>query len=69
MPQLGLIGLVLRDLDDGLFGLGFAKSRGLGTVQVKLNSVVVQYPGCILSEDKQKINALGNQKQWNKLFS
>ncbi|MDH6066133.1 RAMP superfamily CRISPR-associated protein [Chrysosporum ovalisporum APH033B] len=63
LGQLGLIGLVLRDLNDGWFGLGFAKSRGLGTVQVKLNQAVVQYPGCILSEDKQ-ILALGRQKQW-----
>jgi CRISPR/Cas system CSM-associated protein Csm3 (group 7 of RAMP superfamily) len=68
LAQLGLIGLVLRDLNDGWFGLGFAKSRGLGTVQVKLNSAIVQYPGCVLSEDKQQINALGSQKQWNKTF-
>lgn len=63
LGQLGLIGLVLRDLNDGWFGLGFAKSRGLGTVEVKLNQAVVQYPGCILSEDKQ-ILAVGSDKQW-----
>ncbi|MGF2013961.1 RAMP superfamily CRISPR-associated protein [Nostoc sp. DedVER01b] len=68
LAQLGLIGLVLRDLNDGWFGLGFAKSRGLGTVQVKLNQAIVQYPGCVLSEDKQQINAFGSQKQWNKTF-
>ncbi|MBW4687563.1 MAG: CRISPR-associated protein [Komarekiella atlantica HA4396-MV6] len=68
LAQLGLIGLVLRDLDDGWFGLGFAKSRGLGTVQVKLNQAVVQYPGCILSKDKREIHALGSQKQWNNTF-
>ncbi|MBW4624016.1 MAG: CRISPR-associated protein [Brasilonema octagenarum HA4186-MV1] len=68
LAQLGLIGLVLRDLDDGWFGLGFAKSRGLGTVQVKLNKAVVQYPGCILSEDKQQICALGSEKKWSKTF-
>ncbi|WP_193196854.1 RAMP superfamily CRISPR-associated protein [Nostoc sp. MG11] len=66
LAQLGLIGLVLRDLDDGWFGLGFAKSRGLGTVQVKLNSAIVQYPGCELI-DKQ-IHAFGSQKQWNHTF-
>jgi CRISPR/Cas system CSM-associated protein Csm3 (group 7 of RAMP superfamily) len=68
LAQLGLIGLVLRDLDDGWFGLGSAKSRGLGTVQVKLNQAVVQYPGCILSEDKQQICALGSEKKWSKTF-
>ncbi|WP_373530361.1 RAMP superfamily CRISPR-associated protein [Nostoc sp.] len=62
LAQLGLIGLVLRDLDDGWFGLGFAKSRGLGTVQVKLNSAVVQYPGCELRNGK--ISAFGSQKEW-----
>jgi CRISPR/Cas system CSM-associated protein Csm3 (group 7 of RAMP superfamily) len=66
LAQLGLIGLVLRDLDDGWFGLGFAKSRGLGTVQVKLNQAVVEYPGCEL-RDKQ-IHAFGSQKQWNHTF-
>ncbi|BAY92687.1 MULTISPECIES: RAMP superfamily CRISPR-associated protein [unclassified Tolypothrix] len=68
LSQLGLIGLVLRDLDDGWFGLGFAKSRGLGTVQVKLNQATVQYPGCVLSEDKRQIQAIGSQKQWNHTY-
>jgi CRISPR/Cas system CSM-associated protein Csm3 (group 7 of RAMP superfamily) len=68
LAQLGLIGLVLRDLNDGWFGLGFAKSRGLGTVDVKLNQAVVQYPGCILSEDKQEIHALGSESKWSKTF-
>ena len=65
LAQLGLIGLVLRDLNDGWFGLGFAKSRGLGTVLVKYNSAVVQYPGCILDPDNQKVKQLGNNKEWN----
>lgn len=63
LAQLGLIGLVLRDLNDGWFGLGFAKSRGLGTVQVQFNSAVVQYPGCMLTENRQ-IRAFGSEKQW-----
>jgi CRISPR/Cas system CSM-associated protein Csm3 (group 7 of RAMP superfamily) len=63
LAQLGLIGLVLRDLNDGWFGLGFAKSRGLGMVEVKLNSAVVQYPGCVL--DNQQICSLGTQEQWS----
>ncbi|MEM6353889.1 MAG: RAMP superfamily CRISPR-associated protein, partial [Cyanobacteria bacterium P01_D01_bin.14] len=36
LEQLGLVGLVLRDLNDGWFGLGFAKSRGMGMVNVEL---------------------------------
>jgi len=65
LAQLGLIALVLRDLNDGWFGLGFAKSRGLGTVTVKYNSATVQYPGCELDKDKQKIRQLGNTGEWN----
>jgi CRISPR/Cas system CSM-associated protein Csm3 (group 7 of RAMP superfamily) len=67
LAQLGLIGLVLRDLNDGWFGLGFAKSRGLGTVKVKFNSAFVQYPGCILTSDRQ-ISALGSKKKWDYTF-
>lgn len=62
IAQLGLIGLVLRDLNDGWFGLGFAKSRGMGLVEIKFNSVVVQYPGCVL-ENKQ-IRTIGGEQQW-----
>lgn len=55
--------MVLRDLNEGWFGLGFAKSRGLGTVQVKLNSAVVQYPGCEVRD--RQICSLGGQLQWS----
>ncbi len=65
LAQLGLIGLVLRDLNDGWFGLGFAKSRGLGTVTVKFNSTTVQYPGCELNVETQKICQLGNLGEWD----
>ncbi|HIK11562.1 MAG TPA: CRISPR-associated protein [Oscillatoriaceae cyanobacterium M33_DOE_052] len=62
LGQLGLIALVLRDLNEGWFGLGFAKSRGMGLVEVKLNSAVVTYPGCLLQDDK--ICQLGTSKTW-----
>jgi CRISPR-associated RAMP protein (TIGR02581 family) len=65
LAQLGLIGLVLRDLNEGWFGLGFAKSRGLGTVKVTLDQATVQYPGCQLSEDR-RIVAIGQQKSWTR---
>lgn len=64
LAQLGLIGLVLRDLNDGWFGLGFAKSRGMGLVEVTLNSAVVQYPGCVL--ENNHIKAIGSNQQWAK---
>ena len=61
LAQLGLIGLVLRDLNDGWFGLGFAKSRGLGTVKIQLNKAVVQYPGCELKNGN--IHIFGGKKE------
>ena len=64
LAQLGLIGLVLRDLNDGWFGLGFAKSRGMGLVKATLNEAVVQYPGCVL--DVNTIKAIGKEQNWGK---
>jgi hypothetical protein len=32
-------------------------------VEVKLNSAVVQYPGCVL--ENQQIRTLGRQQQWS----
>jgi CRISPR-associated RAMP protein (TIGR02581 family) len=64
LAQLGLIGLVLRDLNDGWFGLGFAKSRGMGLVEATLNEAVVQYPGCVLSGGT--IQSIGTGQTWGK---
>lgn len=64
LAQLGLLGLVLRDLNDGWFGLGFAKSRGLGTVTVQYDKATVQYPGCVLNNE-QRIHQLGTNKTWD----
>jgi CRISPR/Cas system CSM-associated protein Csm3 (group 7 of RAMP superfamily) len=68
LAQLGLIGLVLRDLNDGWFGIGFAKSRGLGTVTVKYNEAVVQYPGCKLDEDNRQIQQIVKSGRWGQAF-
>jgi CRISPR-associated RAMP protein (TIGR02581 family) len=62
LAQLGLLGLVLRDLNDGWFGLGFAKSRGLGTVEVRYDKATVQYPGCVL--ENNQIKQLGAGQTW-----
>jgi CRISPR-associated RAMP protein (TIGR02581 family) len=63
LAQLGLLGLVLRDLHQGWFGLGFGKSRGLGTVTVSFERATVEYPGCIV--DGNSIRVLGSQQaEW-----
>ncbi len=64
LAQLGLMGLVLRDLNDGWFGLGFAKSRGMGLVEATLNEAVVQYPGCVV--DGNTIKSIGTGQTWGK---
>ncbi|BAY07498.1 RAMP superfamily CRISPR-associated protein [Calothrix sp. NIES-2098] len=62
LAQLGLIGLVLRDLNDGWFAIGFAKSRGLGSVKVQYHSATIQYPGCELQD--KRIHQFGTQQSW-----
>jgi len=41
--QLGLIGLIIRDMTQGQLRLGFAKSRGLGRFEIKVHSFTLSY--------------------------
>ncbi|MCP4351106.1 MAG: CRISPR-associated RAMP protein [Desulfobacterales bacterium] len=41
--QLGLVGLVLRDMEQGLVRVGFGKSRGLGRFNAKITRFRVAY--------------------------
>ncbi|WP_435550717.1 RAMP superfamily CRISPR-associated protein [Desulfobacterium sp. N47] len=41
--QLGLIGLVLRDMEQGLVRVGFGKSRGLGSFHAKITNFEITY--------------------------
>ena len=70
LAHLGLIALVLRDLDEGWFGIGYGKTRGLGTVGVNFDSAVVQYPGCKLEEENgiAKIFPIGSKEPWDKIY-
>lgn len=43
--QLGVLGLVLRDLEEGLIPIGFGKSRGLGKVKATITAFRVRYVG------------------------
>jgi CRISPR/Cas system CSM-associated protein Csm3 (group 7 of RAMP superfamily) len=62
LPQLGLIGLVLRDLNQGWFAIGYGKSRGLGVMQVDYRKAVVQYPTCVKAEEQ--IKRVGQARAW-----
>lgn len=57
--QLALFALAIRDFDQQRVGIGFAKSRGLGQINMKVNSVEIRYPTAVV-EDHQ-LRMLGNQ--------
>ena len=57
--QLALIALAIRDFDEQRIGIGFAKSRGLGQVNMKVNKVEIHYPTAIV-EDQQQLRLMGN---------
>ncbi|KPA19001.1 CRISPR-associated protein [Candidatus Magnetomorum sp. HK-1] len=62
--QLGLIGLVLRDMKDGLVRLGFGKSRGLGRFKAEITSFKLSYYNQQVSSLKG-ISKLCNQEDFN----
>lgn len=57
--QLALIALAIRDFDQQRVGIGFAKSRGLGQINMKVNSVEIRYPTAVI--ENQQMRFLGNQ--------
>ena len=59
--QLALIALAIRDFDQQRVGIGFAKSRGLGQVNMKVNRVRIHYPTAVV-EDHQ-LRMIGNQTE------
>ncbi len=62
--QLALIALAIRDFDKQRVGLGFAKSRGLGHVNMKVKRVEIRYPTAIVNNGK--LQTLGHHsKQFN----
>ncbi len=52
LAQLGLLGLVLRDLAEGRVALGFGKSRGLGHVTASFDGLTLRYPTCARRDDR-----------------
>lgn len=50
LDQMALLGLAIRDFDTQTVSLGFAKSRGLGQISMKVDSIKIRYPGCVLAE-------------------
>ena len=57
--QLALIALAIRDFDQQRVGIGFAKSRGLGQVNMKVNQVTIHYPTAVVENNQLRL--IGNQ--------
>lgn len=53
--QLALIALAIRDFDEQRVSIGFAKSRGLGQVNMKFKCVSIHYPTGIVEGSQLKI--------------
>lgn len=54
-PQLALIALAIRDFDQQRVSIGFAKSRGLGQVNMKFERVTIHYPTAFVTEGQLQI--------------
>ncbi len=59
--QLALIALAIRDFDQQRVGIGFAKSRGLGQVNMKVKRVEIRYPTAIV--ENEQLQTLGRQSR------
>ncbi len=59
IAQLALIALAIRDFDEQRIGIGFAKSRGLGQVNMKINRVTIYYPTMVV--ENNQLRPVGNQ--------
>jgi CRISPR-associated RAMP protein (TIGR02581 family) len=57
--QLALIALAIRDFDQQRVSIGFAKSRGLGQVNMGVKSVEIRYPTAVV--EAEKLQTLGEQ--------
>lgn len=57
--QLALIALAIRDFDQQRVGIGFAKSRGLGQVNMTINRVSIHYPTAVV--ENNQVRLIGNQ--------
>ena len=62
--QLALIALTIRDFNQQRVGIGFAKSRGLGQVNMEVKRVTIHYPTAVVEGDQ--LHILGHRsKEFN----
>jgi CRISPR-associated RAMP protein (TIGR02581 family) len=58
LAQLVVVGLALRDLDEQRIALGFAKSRGMGSVAITWRALNIRYPLARLRQQEHTANEL-----------
>lgn len=61
IAQLALLALVIRDFDEQRVGIGLAKSRGLGQVNMKVKRIEIRYPTAVVEDDHLRMIGKGNQ--------
>lgn len=57
--QLGILMLIVADLEDGLIRIGSGRSRGLGNVKATLSEVSVNYLGAVNGRSSNEVWGLG----------
>ena len=57
--QLGMLMLIIQDLEDGLIRIGSGRSRGLGNVKGEISEVSVNYIGAVNGKSTEDVWGLG----------
>ncbi len=57
--QLGMLMLIVQDLEDGLIRIGSGRSRGLGNVKGEISEVSVNYIGAVNGKPTENVWGLG----------
>lgn len=57
--QIGMLMLIVQDLEDGLIRIGSGKSRGLGNVKGEISEVLVNYIGVVNGKPTEEVWGLG----------
>ena len=57
--QLGMLMLIVQDLEDGLIRIGSGRSRGLGNVKGEISEVSVNYIGAVNGRPAEDVWGLG----------
>ena len=57
--QLGMLMLIVQDLEDGLIRIGSGRSRGLGSITGKISEVLVNYIGVVNGKPADGVWGLG----------